>query len=70
VLVDPATGAARTPVTATQLRAAVRRLKRVELPPAALLLPAPLATLGEHSVSLRFDAPGRHALAVVLKKRL
>jgi hypothetical protein len=71
--VDKATGQPRRPVGAAQLLAAVREKKRVELPAASLLLPGPLAALGEHAVPLRFDGAhirGAHALTVLLKKRL
>lgn len=72
VLVDKA-GAVRVPVTATRLLEAVRVKKRVDLSAASLVLRAPLASLGEHSIPLRFDArhvPGTHALTVLVKKRL
>ncbi len=73
MLVDPATGKPRRPVTAAQLLAAVRDKKRVALPAASLPLPQPLVQLGEHALPLRLDAahiPGKHALTVLLKKKL
>jgi ribosomal protein L9 len=73
VLVDKATGRPRLPVSAKQVLAALREKRKVSLPAASLLLPAPLATLGEHEVRLRFDTahiPGQHAMTVHLKKKL
>ena len=73
VLVDVATGQPRRGVDAKQLLAAVRSRKHVALPPQSLQLPAPLAELGEHAVTLRFDPkrlPGEHTLTVLVKKKL
>ena len=73
VLVDKATGKPRHALGQATLLRAIRDKKHVALPEASLPLSAPLATLGEHALPLRFDArhiAGQHTLTVLVKKKL
>ena len=74
VLVDKATGLPRRPVGAAEVVAAVRAKQHVALSPDCLPAAAlPLATLGEHALTLRLDTAavrGTHTLTVLVKKKL
>lgn len=67
---EAGTTALARPLGARDVARLALRKCRVLLPPAALALPQPLASLGEYSVPLR--VPGRPGLAITLhvKKKL